>query len=236
MMPVQGISDSRYLGSTSGISFARVVFAAVGSSTSSNTPEHGGSRPQQQTAQQTAQTVLGMLPDESRWNVQETFPVKTEPGADEEFQLVGGGGWEGHQVREYSQASAGSPAKGMDVVGDPLEMIKPPKPELQLHRIGEIYGNRSQNLTLPALRPPSQSASAKSPDGSQSHPSLKSPLPEQLSVGVENGEVDTALVDALLLQWTVLDKEELRALNREVGLHQSRETSDNESGNNSEDN
>lgn len=45
---VQGVSDSRYLGSTSGISFARVVFAAVKSSISQSPPERGGAQHQQQ--------------------------------------------------------------------------------------------------------------------------------------------------------------------------------------------
>jgi hypothetical protein len=42
---VQGASDSRYLGSTSGISFARVVFAAVKSSVSSTNSDKSGVRP-----------------------------------------------------------------------------------------------------------------------------------------------------------------------------------------------
>jgi hypothetical protein len=45
MVSVQGASDPRYLGSTSGISFARVVFAAVKSSVSTNNSERGGIRP-----------------------------------------------------------------------------------------------------------------------------------------------------------------------------------------------
>ncbi|KAK2882390.1 hypothetical protein FQN49_000414 [Arthroderma sp. PD_2] len=45
MVPVQGTSDPRYLGSTSGISFARVVFAAVRSSVSSSVSERGSIRP-----------------------------------------------------------------------------------------------------------------------------------------------------------------------------------------------
>lgn len=44
MVSVKGASDPRYLGSTSGISFARVVFAAVKSSVSSTASEKGGSR------------------------------------------------------------------------------------------------------------------------------------------------------------------------------------------------
>lgn len=45
MVSVQGASDPRYLGSTSGISFARVVFAAVKSSVSTSNSEKGGIRP-----------------------------------------------------------------------------------------------------------------------------------------------------------------------------------------------
>lgn len=45
MVSVQGASDPRFLGSTSGISFARVVFAAVKSSVSANASERGGFKP-----------------------------------------------------------------------------------------------------------------------------------------------------------------------------------------------
>lgn len=45
MVSVQGASDARYLGSTSGISFARVVLAAVKSSVSSSNSERAGIRP-----------------------------------------------------------------------------------------------------------------------------------------------------------------------------------------------
>lgn len=45
MVSVQGTSDPRYLGSTSGISFARVVFAAIKSSVNGNASERGPSRP-----------------------------------------------------------------------------------------------------------------------------------------------------------------------------------------------
>ncbi|RHZ59836.1 hypothetical protein CDV55_103184 [Aspergillus turcosus] len=45
MVSVQGTSDPRYLGSTSGISFARVVFAAVKSSVAGNVAERGPMRP-----------------------------------------------------------------------------------------------------------------------------------------------------------------------------------------------
>ena len=45
MVSVQGASDPRYLGSTSGISFARVVFAAVRNSISSSSSDRAGIRP-----------------------------------------------------------------------------------------------------------------------------------------------------------------------------------------------
>lgn len=45
MVSVQGASDARYLGSTSGISFARVVLAAIKSSVSTNNSERAGVRP-----------------------------------------------------------------------------------------------------------------------------------------------------------------------------------------------
>ena len=44
LVSVQGTSESRYLGSTSGISFARVVFAAVKSSVSHTPSERGGAK------------------------------------------------------------------------------------------------------------------------------------------------------------------------------------------------
>ncbi|KFY22014.1 hypothetical protein V493_06911, partial [Pseudogymnoascus sp. VKM F-4281 (FW-2241)] len=44
MISVQGASDPRYLGSTSGISFARVVFAAVKSSVAGSSAERGGAK------------------------------------------------------------------------------------------------------------------------------------------------------------------------------------------------
>ncbi|KAL3467478.1 fungal-specific transcription factor domain-containing protein [Aspergillus heterothallicus] len=47
MVSVQGTSDPRYLGSTSGISFARVVFAAVKSSVPGNASERGPLRPKE---------------------------------------------------------------------------------------------------------------------------------------------------------------------------------------------
>ncbi|KAJ5091242.1 hypothetical protein NUU61_006112 [Penicillium alfredii] len=51
MVSVQGTSDPRYLGSTSGISFARVVFAAVRSSLPGNMPERAPIRPSERLPQ-----------------------------------------------------------------------------------------------------------------------------------------------------------------------------------------
>ncbi|OJD23825.1 hypothetical protein ACJ73_04822 [Blastomyces percursus] len=45
MVSVQGASDPRYLGSTSGISFARVVFSAVRNSVSTNSTDRGTLKP-----------------------------------------------------------------------------------------------------------------------------------------------------------------------------------------------
>jgi hypothetical protein len=55
---VQGASDSRFLGSTSGISFARVVFAAVKSSVSGAASERGGVRPSKPLAGATGATSM----------------------------------------------------------------------------------------------------------------------------------------------------------------------------------
>ena len=59
MVSVQGASDPRYLGSTSGISFARVVFAAVKSSVSGTSSERGGARTASAAAKTTSATVTG---------------------------------------------------------------------------------------------------------------------------------------------------------------------------------
>lgn len=55
---VQGTSDSRFLGSTSGISFARVVFAAVKSSVSGSSSERGIMRPSKPSANTTGGTSM----------------------------------------------------------------------------------------------------------------------------------------------------------------------------------
>ncbi|KAJ5625078.1 hypothetical protein N7510_001387 [Penicillium lagena] len=54
MVSVQGTSDPRYLGSTSGISFARVVFAAVRSSLPGNMPDRSTIRTSERLPQGTA--------------------------------------------------------------------------------------------------------------------------------------------------------------------------------------
>lgn len=59
MVSVQGTSDPRYLGSTSGISFARVVFAAVRSSLPGNMPERASSRTSDRLPQSAAGTAGG---------------------------------------------------------------------------------------------------------------------------------------------------------------------------------
>ncbi|EER26694.1 positive regulator of purine utilization, putative [Coccidioides posadasii C735 delta SOWgp] len=62
LVPVHGASDSRYLGSTSGISFARVVFAAVRSSITTSTSDRGTVRP----SSRRASTGQGNAPSSMR--------------------------------------------------------------------------------------------------------------------------------------------------------------------------
>lgn len=59
MVSVQGTSDPRYLGSTSGISFARVVFAAVRSSLPGNMPERASTRTSDRLPQSATGTAGG---------------------------------------------------------------------------------------------------------------------------------------------------------------------------------
>lgn len=63
MVSVQGTSDPRYLGSTSGISFARVVFAAVRSSLPGNVPERAPIRPSERLPQTAAGPAGGSMRD-----------------------------------------------------------------------------------------------------------------------------------------------------------------------------
>lgn len=57
MVSVKGTSDARYLGTTSGISFARVVLAAVKSSMSANNSERKGTKPSQPLALSSGSTM-----------------------------------------------------------------------------------------------------------------------------------------------------------------------------------
>lgn len=63
MVSVQGTSDPRYLGSTSGISFARVVFAAVRSSLPGHVPERAPIRPSERLPQTAAGPAGGSMRD-----------------------------------------------------------------------------------------------------------------------------------------------------------------------------
>ncbi|KAK1146962.1 hypothetical protein N8T08_002289 [Aspergillus melleus] len=63
MVSVQGTSDPRYLGSTSGISFARVVFAAVKSSVAGNTSDRGPMRPHERLPHSAAGTAGSTMRD-----------------------------------------------------------------------------------------------------------------------------------------------------------------------------
>ncbi|KAF7716094.1 Positive regulator of purine utilization [Penicillium ucsense] len=63
MVSVQGTSDPRYLGSTSGISFARVVFAAVRSSLPGNLPERTPMRPSERLPQTASGPAGGSMRD-----------------------------------------------------------------------------------------------------------------------------------------------------------------------------
>jgi hypothetical protein len=63
MVSVQGTSDPRYLGSTSGISFARVVFAAVRSSLPGNMPERAPLRTSDRLPQSAAAGTGGSMRD-----------------------------------------------------------------------------------------------------------------------------------------------------------------------------
>ncbi|KAJ5682731.1 hypothetical protein N7462_005896 [Penicillium macrosclerotiorum] len=63
MVSVQGTSDPRYLGSTSGISFARVVFAAVRSSLPGNMPERAPIRTSERLPQTAGASGGGSMRD-----------------------------------------------------------------------------------------------------------------------------------------------------------------------------
>ncbi|MCJ1284660.1 Fungal specific transcription factor [Xylographa opegraphella] len=81
LVSVQGASDPRYLGSTSGISFARVVFAAVRSSVSSSHSERAGIRPSRP-ADSGAAAVSGTSMRDSFFGLQSKPAFKKAPFPD----------------------------------------------------------------------------------------------------------------------------------------------------------
>ncbi|KAI9710635.1 MAG: hypothetical protein M1812_007400 [Candelaria pacifica] len=89
MVSVQGASDPRYLGSTSGISFARVVFAAVKSSVSSTSSERNGVRPSKPIASSIAATDGTSMRD-SFFGLHTKPTIKQAPFPDRElgYKLV----------------------------------------------------------------------------------------------------------------------------------------------------
>jgi hypothetical protein len=89
MVSVQGASDPRYLGSTSGISFARVVFAAVKSSVSCSNSERGGVRPSKQLPANAA-SIGGTSMRDSFFGLQTkpTFKQASFPDRDLGLKLV----------------------------------------------------------------------------------------------------------------------------------------------------
>lgn len=84
MVSVQGASDPRYLGSTSGISFARVVFAAVKQSVSSASSERTGVRPSKPINTGTA-AAGGTSMRDSFFGLQSKPHIKPAPFPDEEL-------------------------------------------------------------------------------------------------------------------------------------------------------
>lgn len=86
LVPVHGTSDPRYLGSTSGISFARVVFAAVRSSVSSSTSDRGSIRPGSRRPSATFSNGGGTMRD-SFFGLQSKPAMKQAPFPDQELAL-----------------------------------------------------------------------------------------------------------------------------------------------------
>ncbi|MCJ1390263.1 Fungal specific transcription factor [Xylographa bjoerkii] len=84
LVSVQGASDPRYLGSTSGISFARVVFAAVRSSVPSSNSERAGIRPSKP-ADAGAAAVSGTSMRDSFFGLQSKPAFKKAPFPDREL-------------------------------------------------------------------------------------------------------------------------------------------------------
>ena len=81
---VQGASDSRYLGSTSGISFARVVFAAVKSSVSGTNSEKSGIRPSRPPITSKATSTGGTSMRDSFFGLHTKPTIKQAPFPDKD--------------------------------------------------------------------------------------------------------------------------------------------------------
>ncbi|KAF2757801.1 hypothetical protein EJ05DRAFT_501322 [Pseudovirgaria hyperparasitica] len=86
MVSVQGASDPRFLGSTSGISFARVVFAAVKSSMSGASSERGSARGSKATLQAAAVSGGTSMRD-SFFGLHTKPTIKQAPFPDRELGL-----------------------------------------------------------------------------------------------------------------------------------------------------
>ena len=84
MVSVQGASDPRFLGSTSGISFARVVFAAVKSSVPGGDRSHRGSK---QSSVGSAAAISGTSMRDSFFGLQTKPNIKPAPFPDRELGL-----------------------------------------------------------------------------------------------------------------------------------------------------
>lgn len=84
---VQGASDSRYLGSTSGISFARVVFAAVKSSVSGANSDKSGVRPSRPPVANKAIGSGGTSMRDSFFGLHTKPTIKQAPFPDKELGL-----------------------------------------------------------------------------------------------------------------------------------------------------
>ncbi|KAI9798251.1 MAG: Fungal specific transcription factor [Candelina submexicana] len=87
MVSVQGASDPRYLGSTSGISFARVVFAAVRSSVSSTSSERNGVRPSKPITSGIAAATDGTSMRDSFFGLHTKPAIKQAPFPSQELGL-----------------------------------------------------------------------------------------------------------------------------------------------------
>ena len=86
MVSVQGASDPRYLGSTSGISFARVVFAAVKSSVSGGSSDRGGAQASRRGSLAAGNTNGTSLRD-SFFGLQTKPTIKKAPFPDRELGM-----------------------------------------------------------------------------------------------------------------------------------------------------